>query len=153
MKSFWFSSYGKDTIGGLVLAAIGACVVAKARTYPIGTASHMGPGFMPVVYGTLIGLVGLVLIATASRRTAEANTLPPDARAAACILGGLIAFIVVGGSIGFAPATFVSVFIAALGDRSNSPRDAALVAGALVVVAAVVFSYGLGLQLPLFRWF
>ncbi len=163
----------KDRIGGLVLAVVGCGVVAKAAgDYALGTASRMGPGFMPTVYGVLIALVGVCLIAVPGRTGAaprgtpagavqdrpqgaagHAAVGPPDLRGAAAILGGLVAFIAAGASVGFAPASFLAVFIAALGDPGNRLKDGALMAIVLTLVAALVFSYGLGLQLPLFRWF
>lgn len=154
MKMMWFRSLGKDGIGGLLLAVIGAGVTARACFYPLGTVRRMGPGFMPAVYGTLMAVAGIAIILAASVQPREVpDAAAPDVRAALCILGGLFAFVAAGASLGLAPATFLAVFIAALGDRGNSLRDAGLLAGALAIIATAVFSYGLGLQLPLFRWF
>ena len=49
-------------------------------------------------------------------------------------------------------ATFAIVFISALGDRRNTVKSAFLLAAAMVVVCLIVFSWGLQLQFPLFRW-
>ena len=50
------------------------------------------------------------------------------------------------------PASFVSVFVAALGDRGNSVRAAAGLAAAMTAFGVVVFHYGLHLLLPLLAW-
>jgi len=163
MKTARLGRLDKDRAGGVLLALLGLGVAVKGSGYPLGTVGHMGAGFMPVVYGILIALVGLALVATSLRRKPAAlvasptpergSEIPPiDWRAPACILGGVAAFVLVGGACGLAPATFVAVFIAALGDRDNSPRAAALLALALVAVATLVFSYGLGLEMPLVKW-
>lgn len=113
----------------------------------------MGPGFMPVAYGAPIALVG-AMIGMGGERRQEGEEQPHkiDPRAWGCVLGSVLAFALVGARAGLAPATFVAMLFATLADRENSVRDAALLAAAMVVVATLVFSYDLGLQLPLFRW-
>jgi hypothetical protein len=161
MKTTGLGRFDKDRAGGVLLVLLGLGVTVKGSGYPLGTVGHMGAGFMPVVYGSLIALVGLALVAASFKRklgaevatAGAAGEIPPiDWRAPACILGGVAAFVLVGGACGLAPATFAAVFIAALGDRENSPRAAALLALALVAVATLVFSYGLGLEMPLVKW-
>ena len=148
-----FRHIGKDRIGGALLALTGVAIVTQGLTYKMGTAVRMGPGYMPVVYGTLIALVGAAIVLTADRGAhREERITSIDVRAWLCILGGLVAFVVLGVYGGLVPATFVAVFIAAMGDQDNSIRDAAVLAAVMVVIATLVFSYGLGLQLPLFRW-
>ena len=81
-----------------------------------------------------------------------ATALAPDWRGWACILGGVIAFVVLGAYGGLMPATFASVFIAAMGDRQNTVKGAAILSAVLTVFCLVVFHFGLSLQLPLFQW-
>ncbi|MCJ9713295.1 tripartite tricarboxylate transporter TctB family protein, partial [Bordetella hinzii] len=50
------------------------------------------------------------------------------------------------------PATFAIVFISALGDRTNTLKQALLLSVSMCVIAVVVFWWALQLQLPLFRW-
>ena len=69
-----------------------------------------------------------------------------------CILAGVVAFVVFGQYGGLVPASFASVFIAALGDRNNTWKNAAMVAAVMVAFGVLVFHFGLSLQLPLFRW-
>ena len=67
-------------------------------------------------------------------------------------MGGVLSFVVLGEHGGLVPASFVSVFVAALGDRGNSWRAAAGLATVMTVLGVVVFHYGLHLLLPLFTW-
>lgn len=39
-----------------------------------------------------------------------------------------------------------------MGDREHTPRSAAILAAAVTVISVVVFSWGLQLKFPLFRW-
>ena len=153
----------KDRLGGALLLATGAATVVAGAGYGLGTLREMGSGFYPVVLGVLLVLIGLVLLATAARapdahlaaapaETAHLSGPVVQWRGWLCILGGALAFVVLGQHGGLVPASFVSVFVAALGDRDNSVRDAALLALALTLLGVVVFHFGLHLLLPLFQW-
>jgi hypothetical protein len=69
-----------------------------------------------------------------------------------CILAGVLLFVLLGAHGGLVPASFASVFVAALGDRGNSVRAAAALAALLTLGGVVVFHYGLHLMLPLLAW-
>ena len=153
----------KDRLGGALLVATGAAAVLAGGGYGMGTLRQMGSGFYPVVLGALLALIGLVLLATATRAPdAHLATAPAEAahlagpvvqwRGWLCILGGALSFVVLGQHGGLVPASFVSVFVAALGDRNNSVRDAALLATLMTILGVVVFHDGLHLLLPLFQW-
>ena len=153
----------KDRLGGTLLLATGAAAVVAGAGYGMGSLRAMGSGFYPVALGVLLALIGAVLLATASRgpdahlaaAPAETAHLAGPAvqwRGWLCILGGALSFVVLGQHGGLVPASFVSVFVAALGDRDNSVRDATLLAALLTLMGVVVFHYGLHLLLPLFQW-
>ena len=153
----------KDRLGGALLVATGAAAVVAGVGYGMGSLREMGSGFYPVALGVLLALIGAVLFATASRDPdAHLATAPAETahltgpvvqwRGWLCILGGALSFVVLGQHGGLVPASFVSVFVAALGDRNNSVRDAALLAALMTLLGVVVFHYGLHLLLPLFQW-
>jgi hypothetical protein len=130
---------------------MGLLVTASSSRYEIGSLAAMGPGFMPFVLGTLLAVVGLAMIALAAPGTsAGTKAAGISVRGMACILAGVVSFAVLGELSGLVPASFCAVFVAALGERSNSLRDAAVLASVATVVSVVVFAYGLNLQLPLF---
>ena len=130
--------------------------------YGVGTLRSMGSGFFPVVLGALLALIGTALLFSAGRAPGGASDEPPAEmahlagpvvqwRGWLCILGAALAFVVLGEHGGLVPASFASVFIAAMGDRGNGVRAAATLAALLTVAGAIVFHYGLQL-LPLFTW-
>ena len=152
---------GKDHYGALMLLALGAVVFSMGLGYRMGKLSHMGAGFVPVVLGVLLMLVGVALGVTAAPPGQEkiAHPLPgdgthkgPEWRGWLCILGGVVAFVVLGDHGGLLPATFSSVFISALGDRTSTVKGSAALAAILTVFCLIVFHYGLNLQLALFQW-
>ena len=145
--------YNKDRVSGVVLLVLGIAIVAQGLEYRMGALTRMGAGFVPVVLGTLLALVGVAIWVTAEPGDfGTAKSMPTEWRGWLCVLGGVLAFVVFGTYGGLVPATFLSVFIAALGDRGNSVRVAALLAAGITVAGVLIFVYGLSMTFPLFTW-
>ena len=156
-----FASLGKDHIGAALCTALGASVLGIGLTYDVGSLEQMGAGFVPVVIGALLILVGIAIGATATHDTQELALVAlhrgkaearPEWRGWTCIVAGVAAFVVLGRWGGLVPASFVSVFIAALGDRENTLRSSAVLATIVTLFGVAVFYWFLSLQLPLFQW-
>ena len=163
------STYAQDIAAAALMIVLGGTVVAVGAGYRVGELTRMGAGYVPVVIGTLMVVIG-VLIGLTARKTrgasrATAGVLPDVGalptkpgegriqwRGWLCILGGVAAFVVAGGHLGLVPAIFLAVFVSALGDRENSLRDCALLAAGLTIAGVAIFSYGLKLTFPLFTW-
>ena len=152
----------KDHVGGALLLVVGVAVVVAGRGYGMGTLRQMGSGFFPVLLGALLTLIGVALLFSAGRVPgSDADEAPAEMahlagpvvqwRGWLCIVGAALAFVLLGEHGGLVPASFASVFIAAMGDRGNSVRAAAGLAALLTVAGAVVFHYALQLM-PLFSW-
>ena len=59
-----------DLLGGFILAAIGAFVLAQSFRYGLGTPRRMGAGYFPMVLGVTATLIGvLVMIRSIGRET------------------------------------------------------------------------------------
>lgn len=140
--------------GTMIVLGLGA--IAQASTYSLGSLARMGPGMFPAILGTLLVMLGLIIakMATSAAVVEEdaEDIPPPEWRGWGCIIGGLLAFILVGKFGGLVPATFVLVFVSAMGDRQHTWRTAALLAAGVTILGVAVFSWALQLQFPLFRW-
>ena len=143
----------KDRVSGVVLLVLGLAIVAQGLEYRMGALTRMGAGYVPVVLGILLALGGVAIFVTAEPGDfGTAESMPTEWRGWLCVLGGVLAFVILGQHGGLVPATFISVFIAAMGDRGNSVRDAALLSAGITIVGALIFVYGLGMTFPLFTW-
>lgn len=150
----------KERAGAGLIVLFGSAIAYAGHGYGVGTLEHMGSGFVPLAIGAALVVVGLLLGLAALLSPNDADGSPhmqhmnlsglPDLRGGVCIVAGVMAFVVLGEHAGLVPATFASVFIAALGDRKNSVRDAALLAGVMVALALIVFSWALKVQMPAF---
>ncbi|EWM44845.1 tripartite tricarboxylate transporter TctB family protein [Bordetella holmesii 70147] len=136
------------------MIVLGLGAFALATTYQLGTLGRMGPGMFPAILGALLALLGVAIWRTRRQDGAEtdAGPAPSQWRGWACITAGLLTFILLGQYGGLIPATFGLVFISALGDRQHTLKTAALLAAGVTALGVAIFSWGLQLQFPLFRW-
>lgn len=145
--------WNKDRYGGVLMVLIGLAGVIGGARYHVGTLIHMGSGFFPVAVGAILALIGIAIALKGGLRDGRSRGfVKPDWRGWGCIIGGMLAFMLLGAYGGLIPATFAIVFISALGDRKNTLKQASWLALAMVAVSVVVFWWGLQLQLPLFGW-
>jgi hypothetical protein len=146
----------RDLLGGGLITLIGLYAVLVAHTYDMGNLTEMGPGFLPVAIGALMILVGVLIAAGLSRgrepgSTEDVAVRAPDWRGGLAIVSSVVAFVLVGQVAGLVLATFLCVFIAALGDRTMSLRGAALLAAIVTMLGSVLFSVILKVPFPLFH--
>ncbi|OZI74889.1 tripartite tricarboxylate transporter TctB family protein [Bordetella genomosp. 12] len=146
----------REWAAGGTMIVLGLGAFALATTYQLGTLGRMGPGMFPAILGVLLTLLGLAISRSRSPQQEESETSADEAapqwRGWACITGGLLAFILLGQYGGLVPATLGLVFISALGDRQHTLKTAALLAIGVTALGVAIFSWGLQLQFPLFRW-
>lgn len=143
--------HNKDYYGGALIILIGLVCAYGGSRYPIGTIQRMGPGFFPTAIGVLLAAVGLMIALSAGPDKTDGKTKAPlDLRGPLCIIGGLLAFAVLGSYGGLVPATFAVVFISAMGDRQNSVKSAALLASGVTITGVILFWWLLQIELPLF---
>jgi len=140
-----------DLAAGLLFAAFGAWFCAASFFgLKIGTAFRMGPGFFPSVVGGLLLLIGLVIAINGWRTSGErVDWKAVPWRAVVLIPIGLIIFGFIMRPLGLLPALFVLSFLAALSVKSLSLMHAAVLSVAVTAVCVFVFSFALGINLPL----
>ena len=146
----------KDVYAGALILLLGIGVALNATTYQLGSFAHMGPGMFPLLLGIAMAFVGmLILVAGLLAPLKEGERILPERmewRGWVCILAGPLMFILFGKYLGMAAATFMCVFVAALGDRTATWKGSALLAAGITVVGCFLFNYVLKVPFPLFRW-
>lgn len=133
-----------------MLLGVGAAYTGSS--YEIGTLTRMGPGFFPTALGVILAFIGVLIAGTASygetEELAPATSSQPDWRGWICIISGAVLFIVFAAHGGLLLATFSCVFVAAMGDRTNSWKQAALLATGVTAFGILLFAYVLRVQIP-----
>lgn len=140
----------KDLVSGGIFVLAGAYFALEALSYDVGTAFRMGPGFMPLLLGSVLALLGLGIAASGWSKPDVDKPLAPSWRAIALIIGVIIFFGATIRGLGFVPVVFISAFAAAMASKLNSPIFAALLAITLTVMCTLIFVIGLGMSVP---WF
>jgi hypothetical protein len=161
----------KDKLAGLLLMLLGLGAVLEGRAHSIGSLTQMGSGYFPVALGLILLGIGFLILVTAAPESEEKplsaligaddketahlsldHCPPPDWRGISCIIVSIVGFIVIGHYLGLVPATFASVFVAALGDRTASLREALVLGLVMCALAIGLFHYVLHIQFPLFQF-
>lgn len=146
----------KGHYGGILMMLVGGATLSLSLEYRVGTLRSMGPGFYPAMLGVLLIVLGGALAAVSIQEATvarnERRKSQPEWRAWGCICASLIAFVLVGKYGGLLPASFLVVFISALGDRQNTLKSALILAVILCGISILVFAWALKIQLPLFQW-
>jgi hypothetical protein len=145
----WKGRLSKDFFAGLLYIAFGASAVAIGRSYPLGSTAHMGPGYFPMLVGTLLVLIGIVVAARGVRVRAE-----PVQRMAiaplALVLGAVLLFAVAIEKLGLVLALLAVVVIGYLANPRRRISELIVLAAILIASSVLVFFYGL--KLPFKLW-
>jgi hypothetical protein len=142
----------RDILGGLLLIALGLFFALYGTAeYPIGELRRMGPGFFPVALGYVLVGLGVLLVLPALRPTTD--RLDPFAwRVFVAVMAAIAAFALVLPRLGMVPATIVLTVVSAFAEFRVYPFRIAVLAVALSFVAVLIFTWGLGVPVPAFRW-
>lgn len=136
----------RDFCAGLLFMAFGLAALMIAQSYPLGTASRMGPGYFPRLLGVL--LVGLGAVQSLIGLRGKSEPWPEWHWGPLLILLlSVSAFTLIAPWVGLVAAALTLVFLSSGASREFRWREA-LVSGAIqAAAAAAVFVYGLGLPL------
>ncbi|HWE73894.1 MAG TPA: tripartite tricarboxylate transporter TctB family protein [Stellaceae bacterium] len=149
-------SHRRDYYAGALMVLVGGGAAYVGSHYQMGSLTQMGPGYFPTALGVVLAIIGIIIAGGAAFTpatepvTAEAPAVKPDWRGWLCITGAAALFIALSDYVGLVAATFACVFVAAMGDRENSWKEAALLAAGITVFGVILFSFILHIQIPLF---
>ena len=155
----------KDFFSGLMFSIIGVTFAVGAKSYSIGTAARMGPGYFPLMLGILLAALGaLIMLNSVLRRNG-----PPDGdpvgrwawKPLFYVLAANFAFgiFLVGlpklglPSFGLIVAIYVLTIIASRAAHQPSFKTSLILATVLAAGSYFVFIKGLGLVLPVWPSF
>lgn len=140
----------KDILSGLIFIGFGLAFGFAASGYQIGTALRMGPGYFPLVLAGVLVAIGAAIVVKGLLATLADGEAPPVPwRGLVLLLAAIVFFAATIRGLGLAPALFVTVFASALASRHNGPAGAAALAAGLTAFCILIFSYGLGVTIPL----
>lgn len=140
-----------DLLTALIFLGLGTLGLVMSRELDAGTLAQMGPGFLPRVVCVLLILVGLAVGLPALRRPAIVLE-SVKTRPLLVILVAIIGFGLAVTYLGFVLAALWLVIMGSLADPGGKWRQTLALAVGLAAFGAVVFVYGLGVQVPLWAF-
>jgi hypothetical protein len=138
----------RDAAAGAIFFAIGAAFALGARSLETGSAFRMGPGYFPLLLSVILMLLGAIIIAS-SFASQNQPLGPVPWRGLVLVLAAPVVFGLSVRKLGLAPAIVLTVVLAVYASRRSRLWLAAAMAAGLTIFCLAVFSYGLGLPLPL----
>ncbi|HSP24347.1 MAG TPA: tripartite tricarboxylate transporter TctB family protein [Saliniramus sp.] len=139
----------RDIIGGLLLMAIGLFFLMGALDMRIGEARRMGPGYFPMVLGIAGMILGALIVIPAFMRSGRLPGV--NWRPFFAVMTAILVFALVMPRAGLLPAVFATVVVASFGDPRSRLWQTVLLAAGLAVATWVIFIYGLGLPMIVYR--
>lgn len=143
-----------DVLAGLFVILLGILAILESLNFQMGTSRNMGPGYFPFYIGVFLLLVGSGIIWQGRKPAGEAPEFGqlPTLRALLLILAGVVCFALLIERFGLVVASAVAVFLGTLADNRTSMVQKLTLTVAVPVVSVIIFKFGLGLQVDIFRW-
>lgn len=139
----------KEIAAGALFIGLGVSfIVYTLATLKIGTPQNMGAGYFPMILGSLLSLLGVVVILLGYRSSRE-ETTPVPWRGIALLSVSLWFFAAVVEGLGLGPTFFVSCFLAALSTGKTTPLMALFLSAGITAFCLLVFVVGLSLRYPI----
>ena len=138
----------QDFYGGLVLVALAALAFWAARDLPGSRGLTFGAGTAPRLFAGSLAFVGAI-VTVLGIVTAGPSVGRYPIRGPLLIFASVLVFAGTVKVVGLVVATFVTVLVASAASRETRWREAIPWAAALSVFCALLFSYALGLSIPL----
>jgi hypothetical protein len=141
-----------DFGAGLLFAAIGGLGLILSVKLTVGTASRMGPGYMPRIFAGIVAGLGLILIVRALH-SGTPDLDQPKLRPFVAILASIAVFGLAIERLGLVVAVVALVLVASLGSADLTKRGAFTAAIALALTAYLLFVRLLDLPIPVWPKF
>jgi Tripartite tricarboxylate transporter TctB family len=137
---------GREALSGALFCTIGLGAILLGRTYGIGTTTHMGPGYFPVMLGTVLLVLG---VAVALRGLRIPDLLPDfsgASRPLVCLVAAIVGFGLMIERSGLLLAVLWLVLCACAAGPRFRAIEVMLSVLTLGAIACGIFVYGLGLS-------
>ncbi len=141
----------QDFWAGILFLLVGALAVWFGRDYAFGTATKMGPGYLPAVLSWM--LIGLGVFLAGRALLENGSALEPSlVRPQVFIVAAIVVFGLLIERLGLAPAVVVSTIVASMASSQMRWRESIILGIGLAVLCVLLFVKLLGQPLTIFTW-
>lgn len=138
----------QDTLFGIFLILVAGFAMFATRNLSVGTASNMGPGYMPLAVALIILGFGLFLVARGLFAGNAAGIEPVRIRPILMVLLSVGVFAVLAERAGLVVTSLATILIAGFGGPQNRIVESAIFACVLTACAVLLFVRVLALPVP-----
>jgi hypothetical protein len=143
----------KDFFSGILFMGFGMAALMISRSYVVGTASRMGPGYFPRAIGILLIVLGAWLSVLSFRSSREAPKVVWRWRPLAIVLFSVCLFPWLTDYLGLIATSLLLVFVSSTASPEFRWKEALTSGVILGVAATAIFVYGLTIPLPIWPAF
>lgn len=141
----------QDFWAGILFFIVGVLALWFGRSYVFGTATRMGPGYLPTVLSWMLVLIGLFLSLRAlveDGARIEGSLVRPQV----FVLLAIVVFGLLIERFGLVPTVVVVTLLAALASREMRWVETVALALGLAALCVTLFVYLLGQPLAVWSW-
>jgi len=144
----------KNLAAGLLYLAVGLAFALGARSYKLGSASNMGPGYLPFWIGVILACLGAAIAVAALWRRRPADPVERwDLRRLVLIVGSAALFGLLLRPLGLLVSTAVLVFMASFAGEDFHTRTTIASVILFPPFIAIFFVVILGMSFPIWPSF
>ncbi len=141
----------QDLLAGLLFVAFGAAALWFGQSFAIGSATRMGPGYLPNVLGWL--LIGLGTFIAGRAFVVSGVPIPRiHLRPQVMIIAALLAFAFLIERVGLLAAAAAVVLLGSLASKEARPLEMIIIAPLAAAAAVGLFIYLLGQPMMPWTW-
>jgi len=144
----------KDFWAGVMFIICGAFFAIYGTEYTYGVAAKMGPGYFPTSLGVILMGVGALLSLIAIHPKATPSKVDPfNFYMLGHVIGGTVLFGILLPTMGLYIALVALLMVSAHASHEFKWKGAMITTAVLILIAFVIFVYGLELQFQLWPKF
>lgn len=137
-----------DILAGGLLIALGALGLWAGRDLTFGSPATMGPGFLPnSLCAIMIAIGSFVLVKGLAKPREIFETV--NVRPLTILVVAIAGFAYTAESFGFIVASAWLLIVGSLADAESRWREVLISTAVLTTLGALLFVYGLGVQMPI----
>lgn len=138
-----------DFYSGLLFSVIGLAFCWLSTDYRVGSSAQMGPGYFPMVLGSILAAIGFFICARSTAAFAVSERIPQmNMRIVLLVLVSVAAFAVLLRPAGLILAAGAMMLISSLASHETSWKTTLITTVVLITACVIIFIYGLKLPMP-----
>lgn len=139
----------RDIVGGLLLIGVGLFAAFYAQRYELGSLQRMGPGYFPVALGVILAILGVFVLVPALFR--QGTKIHIQWKSLIWVIISLLVFAALLDVLGLIITSVLTVIAGSMAsDLTWKPK--LILAVCVALITYVIFSFGLGMLMPVWPW-